>query len=102
MTTPTTAELRERYGPPDDLAEVGSTTNDDRASWADLAVDAFGEACGLAAGAESLDEIVGDLIGDLLHLVTREGFDADEVLDSARRHFVAEVGLGYATEEAGR
>jgi hypothetical protein len=100
MTTPTTARLREQYGAPDDLAQMGEASNLDRADWAVQALDTFRRATG---SDDDTATAAADLICDLLHLVTLHGCDdetstdqlADNVHASAWEHFTAEVGLGY-------
>ncbi len=48
-------------------------TNDDRATWANAALEAFTATQGEAYADEPLEDRVGDLICDLLHLVCRDG-----------------------------
>lgn len=97
---PTTAELIERFGRPDDLAEVGEVTNVDRAYFAAEPYSVFVRGVTSysdvdAHHPEVLYEQVGDLICDLLHFATMNGIDPEAVHESGWRHFVAEVGLGY-------
>lgn len=108
MSTPTTAELIERYGPPDDIAQDPSNrSNTERALWALDAVNAFAkhsytrpheqhfELADLTPGSGITPELIGDLICDLLHLGVLCGEDADDLIETGQRHFLCEVGMGY-------
>jgi len=66
-------------------------TNDQRASWAMTAVDAFSEKTGLDRAGENLDTKIGDLLANLMHLCKFNEIDFDGVLDTGRMHFEAEV-----------
>ena len=67
-----------------------------RAQWARKALDVFAtEAWGIGNPSTldpaDVEAALTDLIADLLHLATREGFDASAVLDTGRLHFNAEL-----------
>lgn len=100
LRPPPVDELVDRYGAPDDFADAGEVANIDRVAWADVAVRAFVHLTNQDWDGEEDQhhEVIGDLVCDLMHLVTALGGDPDEVLDAGRRHFVAEVGLGYDLE----
>lgn len=109
---PTTAELVERYGEPDDIAlDETNPSNNERAAWALAALNAFtalvyrrddekivsvedlSEDNGIAP------EIIGDLIADLLVLGVMCGEDADDLVRQALSHFTAEIGVGFEQEQ---
>jgi hypothetical protein len=64
-------------------------TNKDRAGWAHEALRRFGEITGV--GDEDLKTQISDLVADLMHLAKIESVDFDDVLDSARMHYEAEL-----------
>ena len=95
MTTPTKAELIERFGEPDGFADTpGTPTNQDRIDWASSAMRVFSDLTHMTND-EPDDTIASDLICNLFHLVTAQGFDPQAVLDLAWMHFSNEAGLGY-------
>ena len=47
---------------------MSSPTNNNRAEWAQVAVDAFAEVTGMDEDSEELDTIIGDLFCNLRHL----------------------------------
>jgi hypothetical protein len=104
MTTPSTADLIERYGEPDDISgDTSGSDNHDRVAWALAALTVFHQATmhsdpppltGQWEGTDA-ESALGDLIADTLHLATFVGLDPDDILGSACSHFYAEVGRGY-------
>jgi hypothetical protein len=60
---------------------------DERAIWAQAALDAFI----LTTGAD-LEDALGDLLADLMHWCDRNRFDFDAALDRGRHHYQAETG----------
>lgn len=105
---PSPLVLIEQYGEPDDvgLEDEGVPTNLDRAGWALEAAMVFNrrtssdpyDVAEFDAGA--LSEVGGDLVCDLLHLAVVLGVDPDDLIETGRRHFCAEVGVGYAARAA--
>jgi hypothetical protein len=80
--------------------------NKNRASWANIALDAYAKetqggpvherrvTVDDPSDPESRDhaeEVMSDLLGDLQHLAMAWGIDFEEQLDRANRHFAAEV-----------
>jgi hypothetical protein len=76
----------------------GEPTNDDRASWALIAVNAFAAITHFRPDEQSVSyddladptiagEYVGDLLADLMHLCDVTGNDFTELLDGARQNF---------------
>lgn len=59
--------------------------NEQRAGWAQTAVDAFQAVC-----RTDDDSALGDLMANLLHLARAQGLDPERVIDTARMHFEAE------------
>jgi hypothetical protein len=106
------AELIERYGEPDDLADVGEPGgNRRRAKWGWVAIEAFMRSVYPTSGgyerssfADSdtgvMEEVVGDLICDLMHFIILCGAEPDVIIGYGQRHFEAEAGLGYEEENA--
>ena len=95
LPTPSAAELTDRYGEPDDLANVSKASNEDRAWWARTAAIVYGD---LEPGYEyqvDPEGVVVDLICNLLHATTEDGFDGEQAMKRAWAHFAAEVGHGY-------
>ncbi|MFE4497106.1 hypothetical protein ACFRKD_32140 [Streptomyces niveus] len=73
-------------------------TNRTRASWAVIALDAFGVATGqrytdgtLNVDEEELNEIASDLLANLFHLARINLVDPDEIVGRAYLHFNEEV-----------
>lgn len=107
MSTPTTEELIDRYGEPDDIAQdPNGATNFDRVQWALSTISVFAELTHNVVvdgnhirldelSEEWAEELIGDLICDLLHLGVYVGCDADLLVEKALLHFTAEVGVGY-------
>ena len=71
-------------------------TNDERASWAEIALTAFGQRTGMVIESVGDDEdpflIIADLLADLAHWCDRHGVDLQEALRRAGRHYRAEIG----------
>jgi hypothetical protein len=102
MPTPTTADLIERFGPPDDLSDEGDTegsSNVIRVASMHNAIADFAAQNDLSEAPydspDLLEEIVGDMISNLLHVLTMHGGDAELTNDRAWHHFQREVGRGY-------
>lgn len=66
-------------------------TNEDRAGWAMVAVDAFAEKTGLDTSGDDLETKVGDLIANLMHLCRLNQIEFAQVLESGRKLFAAEL-----------
>ena len=64
---------------------MSEPTNDDRADWAQAAINAF-----QAVTRTDDEDAVPDLIADLLHLAVRQGLDPQLMLDRAQSNFEAE------------
>ena len=81
--------------PPDANADEG-TTNADRASWAEVALLAYGKRTGTVRETVGDYEdpflIVGDLLADLAHWCDRNNVDLQSAIRSATRHYQAETG----------
>jgi hypothetical protein len=61
-------------------------TNDDRAAWAQAAVDTFMRETGTDA-----EDAIPDLLGDLMHLCDMRGLDFNALLNRGAGHYQAEV-----------
>jgi len=71
-------------------------TNEDRAAWAELALDefclaVFGRDFADTAKTEGADVPVGDLLCNMMHLCQRQGVDFQAMITRAEMHFEAEV-----------
>ena len=71
-------------------------TNDERASWAEVALLAYGQRTGVVGEQVGDDEdpflIVSDLLADLAHWCDRNDVDLPSALAHAAKHYVAETG----------
>jgi hypothetical protein len=65
--------------------------NDDRASWANTALSAFGIETGMINAGEDDQTIMGDLVADLMHFADRNNIDFEKVLRGARMHYEEET-----------
>ena len=65
--------------------------NDDRSSWAGVALASFMHVTGTDE-----EDALGDLLSDLMHWSDRNDYDFDAVLDRARAHYEAETVLEEA------
>jgi hypothetical protein len=65
-------------------------TNEDRASWAEVAVEAFKKETRMEG--EDLETCMGDLLCDLRHLADAEGLSWDGLLHKGDMHYRAERG----------
>ncbi len=85
MNYPTNAEM-----PP-----VDGVTNNDRASWAEVALLAFAKRTGMAkemvGDSEDPFLIVSDLLADLAHWCDRHSVDLPSALAHAAQHYLAET-----------
>lgn len=73
-------------------------TNDDRANWAEVALEAFAKECGMEdelADLEGWGCVYSDLISDLMHAMVRDDIDPAEVLNRAISHFDYESNPDY-------
>lgn len=61
--------------------------NEDRAEWAEAAIQGFMDCTRV-----DREDAFGDLLCDLMHLSDREPFDFEAALDRARGHYAAETG----------
>jgi len=81
--------------PPDATAEEG-ITNDERASWAEVALLAFGQRTGMASKFVGDNEesvmVVGDLLADIAHWCDRNNLDLQSAIQYATRHYQVETG----------
>jgi hypothetical protein len=86
---------------PNDDSTDERPTNDERASWAEIALLAFGQRTGLLkeriGDNEDLFFIISDLLADLAHWCDRKRVDLPSVLAHAARHYDAETG-GQGTQ----
>lgn len=64
-------------------------TNEERASWAQRAIDAFEVATNMEG--EPLETVVGDLLANLMHLCDAEDLDFGHLLARARYNHEAEA-----------
>jgi hypothetical protein len=94
---PTPAELIERFGPPDNFAELGMS-NTDRAETVRDAVSRLAPE-GAIETPDALADVVTDMICNLLHLLTMHGGDPEHVHHRGWEHFRNEVGVGYEPTE---
>jgi hypothetical protein len=87
--------------PPFDAADDDATTNDERASWAEVALLAFARRTGMAeemvGDKEDAFFIVSDLLTDLGHWCDRHRLDLAEALVHAAHHYSAET-KGYGRQ----
>jgi hypothetical protein len=65
--------------------------NDDRAMWAQTALDAFAEVTNMDTAGEDAQTILTDLLADFMHWSDRNGVDFAEVLASAKAHYEEET-----------
>jgi hypothetical protein len=82
MTTTITTTLPEKQLPPD-----ADGMNNDRASWAGIAIKAF-----IAETGTDEEDVLTDLLADLMHWADRNNYDMDAALERARGHYEAETG----------
>lgn len=79
--------------PPDATATEG-LTNDERASWAEVALLAFAQYTGTAfrsVAEEELSLVVIDLIADLAHWCDRYQVDFQAAIQQATKHYQTET-----------
>lgn len=81
---------------PTDATSDADTTNDERASWAEVGLLAYGQRTGTVGEKVGDDEdpflIVGDLLADLAHWCDRHRVDFQEAIRYAARHYQKETG----------
>jgi hypothetical protein len=65
--------------------------NDDRASWAAHAIEAFSDITNMRNDGEDDETILGDLLTDLMHWCDRQGIDFDTKLITARVNYAVET-----------
>lgn len=72
------------------------TTNDERASWAEVGLVAYGQCTGTVEEMVGDDEdpflIIGDLLADLAHWCDRHRVDLQEAIRYAAGHYQKETG----------
>jgi len=70
-------------------------TNDERASWAEIALLAFGQRTGLVKARVGDSEepffIISDLLADLAHWCDRSNVDLSTAITHAAQHYLAET-----------
>lgn len=66
-------------------------TNEDRAGWAQVAVDAFAAETNMDAAGEDMQTVMGDLLADLMHLCQQNDIDFERILATGKMHFEAEL-----------
>lgn len=64
--------------------------NDDRADWAQSALNTFAEVTAMDTAGEDTETIIGDLLTNLMHLCKREGIDFQRKLTGAEINYDAE------------
>lgn len=81
--------------PPDVTADEG-INNDQRASWAEVALIAFGKRTGMVRSQigdkEDAFLLVSDLLADIAHWCDRNNVDMQTALAHATRHYLDETG----------
>lgn len=81
--------------PPDGTADEG-ITNDERASWAEVGLLAFGQRTGMVRShvgdKEDAFLVVADLLCDIAHWCDRNGVDLPSALRLAASHYREETG----------
>lgn len=65
-------------------------TNEERAEWVMQSVDLFATTTGLSIEDE-FDVAVADLLANIMHLCAEKGVVFDDVLQTARNNFEAEI-----------
>lgn len=72
---------------------MSDPTNDDRAEWAELAIDTFAKATGMRSERNDEDDetILGDLLTDLRHWAAANGVDFDAICAGSAHTFAEEV-----------
>lgn len=66
-------------------------TNDDRADWAQAALNEFARVTRMDTAGEDTDTTMGDLLCDLMHLAQREGLDFTALVARAQCNYDEEV-----------
>jgi hypothetical protein len=69
----------------------GEPTNEDRARWAQAAVNAFAKETRMDAAGEELETILGDLFCDRRHLCYFRGLDFDYLASRSKRAYEEEL-----------
>jgi hypothetical protein len=86
--------------PPDGTADEG-ITNDERASWAEAGLVAFGQRTGMVrwhvGDKEDAFLVVADLLGDIAHWCDRNDVDLQSALRLAASHYLEET-AGQGTQ----
>lgn len=65
--------------------------NDDRAEWAQNALDAFASVTSMDTAGEDAETILTDLLADLMHWSDRNGVKFSNVLACAQSHYCEET-----------
>jgi len=81
---------------PNDATTDEGTTNDERASWAEVGLLAYGQRTGTVGEKVGDDEdpslIVTDLLADIAHWCDRNNVDLQSALESATKYYQTETG----------
>jgi hypothetical protein len=81
---------------PNDATADEGTTNDERASWAEVALLAYGQRTGTVGDKVGDDEdpsvIITDLLADVAHWCDRNNVDLQSALASAAKYYQTETG----------
>lgn len=64
--------------------------NRERAMWAAVALEAFGNSTGICAEDE-FDTAAGDFLADLMHLCDKNGVNFEDLLEKGRNHYESEI-----------
>lgn len=65
--------------------------NEERADWAEEALETFCDTTGVRPENDGLDTCIADLLCDLMHLCDRYGLDFDYLADHGRGHWREET-----------
>ena len=87
--------MKDPQPPPDATGDEG-ITNDERASWAEVGLIAFGQLTGMVRSHIGDKEdgflVVADLLCDIAHWCDRNGVDLPSALRLAASHYMEETG----------
>jgi len=64
--------------------------NRERAMWAAIGLEAFGNSTGISQEDE-FDTVVGDFLADLMHLCDKNGVNFETLLEKGRNHYESEI-----------
>lgn len=74
-----------------DVNIEGSKSLRDMANTARTVLNRYGQSAGLDPEGDGYETIMGDLLSDFMHFCDMKGIDFESSLDSARRHYGAEI-----------